>query len=209
MTAEEIEQKLCYLADRLEIRDVASAYCRGVDRFDREIVISVYHEDAFDDHSVFVGDRDEFWEFVHTMHGMYHQMTQHYVTNQIYEIDGNVAHVETYFFYAALNRNGPPFSFMGGRYVDKLEKRGGRWRFSERYMLPEWAAPAINAAEGPQTSEGGPNRLNLQPWQFEVAKGQVKVARDRSDPSYLRPLAIPRDRKCQFEALRPRNGDAD
>jgi hypothetical protein len=35
-------------------------YSRGIDRLDRELLMSVYHEDAIDDHGVFVGNREEF-----------------------------------------------------------------------------------------------------------------------------------------------------
>jgi hypothetical protein len=30
-------------------------YSRAIDRLDRELLLSVYHEDAVDDHGVFVG----------------------------------------------------------------------------------------------------------------------------------------------------------
>ncbi len=202
MTLEEIEQKLTYLMDREAIRDVVTSYCRGVDRFDRDLLLSTYHPDALDDHAGFVGNREEFWDFVRDMHGTHHRLTQHYVANHLAEIDGNTAHAETYFIYAALNKEGQPFSLMGGRYVDKLEKREGKWALLERYMFGEWAAPSINTAEGALTPEGGPNRRNLKPFAFDVMQGQIKTARDRSDPSYQRPLKIPPARKQEYDDIK-------
>jgi ketosteroid isomerase-like protein len=198
MSPEEIVEKLTYLLDRDAIRDVVTSYCRGVDRFDRDLLLSTYHPDAMDDHAGFVGDREEFYDWVRDMHGTHHKLTQHYVANHLVEIDGDVAHAETYMIYAALNQEGQPFSLMGGRYIDRLEKRDGKWAIAERYMLGEWAAPAINSAEGALTPEGGPNRRNLKPYAFEVMKSQAKPARDKTDPSYLRPLTVPPSRRSDY-----------
>jgi len=203
MTPDETQRKIGYLLDRQAIRDVVTDYCRGIDRFDRDLVLSVYHPDAMDDHSVFVGGAEAFWDFVRTMHGDHHHLTQHYVTNFVCEIDGAVAHAETYFLYAALNKEGAPFSLHGGRYIDRLEKRDGQWAIAERLMIPEWAAPAVNTPEGAATPEGGPNRRNLHPWQVEAASARtVGASRDRSDPSYARPLAIPPERKAAYDAIK-------
>jgi len=200
MTLEEMEAKLTYLLDRDAIRDVVTNYCRGVDRFDRELLLSVYHPDAKDDHGLYVGGPEEFWEWVRQMHGTHHNLTQHYVANHHVEIDGAVAHAETYFIYAALNKAGQPFSLHGGRYVDRLEKRDGKWAIAERLMFGEWSAPAINSEEGAKTPEGGTNRRNVKPHELEVAmRREMQPARDRSDPSYLRPLSIPAARRLDYE----------
>lgn len=198
MSPEEIASKLTYLLDREAIRDVVTTYCRGVDRFDRDLVMSTYHPEAMDDHASFVGDREEFWDFVYDMHGTHHRVTQHYVANHLAEIDGDTAHAETYFIYAALNVKGQPFSLVGGRYVDRLEKRDGRWAIADRLMMPEWMAPSINTVEGSQTPEGGPNRLNATPYGVESAKRQVKPSRDKNDPSYQRPLSIAPSRREDY-----------
>jgi len=202
MSPEEMEMQLTYLLDREAIRDVVTKYCRGVDRFDRELLLSVYHSDAKDDHGIFVGGREDFYAWVHNMHETYHKLTQHYVANHVVEIEGSVAHAETYFMYAALNRSGAPFSLMGGRYVDRLEKRAGKWAIAERLMLGEWAAPAINTEEGALTPEGGPNRRNIQPHEWKVMESHAKGSRDGADPSYLRPLQVKSSRKEEFERIK-------
>lgn len=40
------------LLDRQAIYDVMMRYCRGVDRFDADLITSAYHPDARDDHTV-------------------------------------------------------------------------------------------------------------------------------------------------------------
>jgi hypothetical protein len=207
MTPLEMEKALLHLLDREEICDVVTNYCRGVDRFDRDLLMTVFHDDALIDQGVFVGDKHDFWNFAHGMHSTHHHVTQHYVANHSCQIDGDVAHAETYFFYAALNKRGAPFSMIGGRYLDRLEKREGKWAIAERLTLGGWAAPAINQAEAAQTPEGGPNRLNLKPWQLEAASVQVKGSRDGDDPSYVRPLTISAERVRQYDQIRAKGGD--
>jgi len=204
MTPAEMEKAVIYLLDREAIRDVVTSYCRGVDRFDRELLLSTYHPDAVDDHAGFVGGREEFFDWVREMHGTYHRITQHYVANHHVEMDGDSAHAETYFIYAALNKEGTPFSLSGGRYIDRLEKRDGKWAIAHRYMLHEWSAPAINTVAAAGTPEGSPNRLNVKPHEFEIMKSQAKPARDKSDPSYLRPLTVPPHRRQDYETISDR-----
>ena len=55
MSQEAIPPALQQLIDRQQIHDCILRYCSGVDRFDREMLLSVYHPDAMDDHGAFVG----------------------------------------------------------------------------------------------------------------------------------------------------------
>lgn len=207
MALEDLERQLRHLLDREAIRDVVTSYARGVDRLDRELLMSAYHPDAVDDHAGFVGDREEFWEFANDLHGTFHRVTQHYIANHSAEIDGDTAHAETYFIFVAMNSDGQPFTMLGGRYIDKLDKRDGRWAISRRVSLGEWAAPSINTAKGAATPEGGPNRRYLKPYTLDVIKGQDKAARDASDPSYRRPLEVPADRVRQYRDHRAAAGE--
>lgn len=201
MTPTDIERKLNYLIDREEIRDVVTNYARAVDRLDRGLLMSVYHPDALDDHAGFVGDRDALWTFLNDLHGRFHRVTQHYIANHIAEIDGDTAHAETYFIFVSLNAEGQPFTLLGGRYVDRLEKRDRKWAIVRRLSLGEWAAPSVNTEEAAATPEGGPNRRYLEDFMVEVIRGQDKPSRNVADPSYRRPLDIEPSRKKQYEDL--------
>lgn len=207
MVLEDIERKLTFLLDREAIRDVVANYARGVDRLDRDLLMSVYHPDAIDDHAGFVGDREAFWSFVSDLHGKFHRVTQHFIANHSAEIDGDTAHAETYFIFVAMNNEGQPFTMLGGRYVDRLAKRDGEWAIMQRVALGEWAAPSINSVAGAATPEGGPNRRYLKPYALDVIKGQDKAARDRSDPSYRRPLEIPAERRRQYLDCKAAGGE--
>lgn len=202
MTPEEMQEKLTYLLDRQEILDVVVRYCRGVDRLDREMLLSAYHSDAIDDHSMFVGSPDEFWKWVEKMHSDNHGSTQHMIGNHFCEIEGDVAHCETYLSYSSLNKTGAPFSAIGGRYIDRMEKRNGKWAIAIRQYIVDWAAPSINTIEGAQTPEGGPNFDCLAPFEFKVAEGAAQPSRDSNDPSYRRPLEVPGSRLEDYQRLK-------
>lgn len=52
------------LKDRQEIWQCMTNYCRGVDRMDRELILTCYHPDAIDDHGAIAGDPAEFADWV-------------------------------------------------------------------------------------------------------------------------------------------------
>ena len=65
----------------------------------------------------------------------------------------------------------------GGRYIDRLERRGGRWAIAARVCTAEWETQAQSFLRNPPL---GPDVL---------ANGLV-MARDRTDVSYDRPLDV-------------------
>src|SRR4051794_15140502 len=102
-----IEDIVRELKDRQDIYDCVMRYCRGVDRFDRDLLASAYHSDAIDDHGEFVGPVQQFIDWAFAWHTKYQQRTQHSITNHICELDGDVAHAESYWTYHSVNREAP------------------------------------------------------------------------------------------------------
>ena len=163
------------MSDREEIWDCVTRYCRGMDRWDRELARSAYHDDAVDDHVGFCGPVDEFLDWAFDYHGG-QARHQHYVTNHSVEIDGDVAHAETYYlFVGTLLDEGAPLTVTGGRYLDRFEHREGRWAIAARVCLPEWSTEL-------------PSLLGNAAMDFVGLSGTV--ARDRTDSSYDRPLTV-------------------
>ena len=173
----EMRAKLGELADRAEILDCMYRYARGMDRFDRELVRSAYHADAIDHHAMFVGQVDDFldWAFA------YHEAQtchQHYLMNHTVELDGDEAHAETYYLFVGTDRDpAAPLRVVGGRYVDRLDRRAGRWAIAARVCLVEWQTEATSG---------------LSPAALDFLAGIGTVARDRTDASYDRPLVVQR-----------------
>jgi hypothetical protein len=176
MSVETLQQTVRILQDRQAILDCIHAYCRGVDRFDRELLLSAYHADAIDDHGIFAGSPSDFADWVFAFHGAQQHATQHIVTNHSCELDGDVAHTETYWMLAAMNTSGPALSFGGGRYIDRFERRNGRWAIAARKCLIDWG--------------GAPGESPIPHEVLALFTATGRPARDRSDPSYERPLTI-------------------
>jgi hypothetical protein len=188
MSPEDLERVVIELQDRQAIHDCLMTYSRAVDRLDRELLLSVYHEDAIDDHGVFVGTPEEFADWAIAMHTATHLSHQHCIFNSTCDLDGDVAHTETYYMFVGLNRQGAPFAMSGGRYLDRLEKREGRWAIALRICVRDWAP----LTETPETLDQASLTVvkSLDEATKELMRTGAQPARDRSDPSYQRPLTI-------------------
>ncbi len=164
------------LVERAQFLDCMHRYSRGMDRLDRALVRSAYHDDAIDDHSGYVAPVEEFldWAFDYHADQVRHQ---HYLSNHTVEIDGDVAHAETYYTFVGTWRDETkPLEMVGGRYLDRLERRDGRWAIAVRVCVAEWRARE-------------PSTLS----QRAVAVMAAGVTRDGTDVSYARPLTITRE----------------
>ncbi|BBX46332.1 nuclear transport factor 2 family protein [Mycobacterium cookii] len=174
---EQLKEQVRNLTDRAEIHDCLQRYARGIDRQDRELLRSAYHDGAVDDHVGFVGLVDDFidWAFA------YHQTQtrhQHYLLNHSVDIDGDTAHSETYYLFVGTDREpANHLTISGGRYVDRLERRDGRWGITHRVCVVEF-----NAESQSQITD---EVIAMMP--------QVRFGtRDTTDPSYDRPLVAAR-----------------
>lgn len=172
------EKILRELRDWQEIIDITYRFSRGVNRLDKELLRSVFHPDAIDDHSFFVGGRDDLLDWIDTVYTNI-SVTQHFVTNQTIDLDGDTAHVESYWFVANVGLEGVNVILRGGRYIDRFERREGRWAIAARACLVEWNA--------------GTNGMAIPPDVMAKLRETGKSAKDKSDLSYQRPLKIERE----------------
>lgn len=150
------------LLDKQAIHEVLTGYCRALDRCDVELMKRVYWKDAVDAHGIFEGNAHEFAEFIIAGIQQWFEVATHAISNVHIELAGNYAYSEAYLYsycrvagtrdkveavfgpeYAARQQYGtgapPAHDFvMGGRYVDKLEKRGDEWRIIHRTVVHDW-----------------------------------------------------------------------
>ncbi|QYB07142.1 nuclear transport factor 2 family protein [Rhodococcus sp. USK10] len=187
MAETELEVLVRELKDRQDIHDCVMNYARGVDRQDRELLLSVYHPDAIDDHGMFVGNREEFADWCLGMHIETHVSGQHCILNHVCDLDGNTAHSETYYMFAGMNREGAPLGVSGGRYIDRFEKRSGRWAIAHRVCVRDWAT-GIDRPDLNDPSTLTAIRHALDPGKLELLTRAPASRRDRFDLSYDRPL---------------------
>lgn len=196
----QLAEKVAELWDREQIRQCLHRYARGVDRFDREMILSAFHPDFLDEHGKFVGTPEEFVTWALEMHEGAHMSHQHCLLNHSAEIVGDTAHAETYFLFVSMNRNGKPVTIGGGRYIDRLEKRAGDWRIAARVTLRDWSLMDEIADMSDLTSFTSTRAL-LAIAEKAFMNADRGPARNFSDPSYDRPLVVDPARREEFRRL--------
>lgn len=180
----QLRQELRYLRDRQDILDCINRYGRGLDRLDAALIESAYHSDAIDNHGPFVGPVPEFVNFAIEVEGSL-LWTHHGISSHNCEIEGDSAHAESYVHWFVRMPDGKTLGAGGGRYLDRLERRDGKWRIVLRRLLMDWSF------EVPYSGWLGPD------WDG------VRGSRDKSDPSYARPLDLPPALRQALAAKRP------
>ncbi|MGY3323989.1 nuclear transport factor 2 family protein [Pseudomonas fluorescens] len=172
---EELLANVRLLLDRQAISDCVIRYCRAVDRFDRDLLRTVYHEDATDDHGAFCGGREAFIDWAFAYHNEYQISHHHIITNHMAEIEGDTAHAETYWLFFGENRTKPD-TVAVGRYVDRFEKRDGHWAIAARVCVTE-SINELTPAEIPEVFR-------------QLQMGNATSARSKDDVSWMRPLNV-------------------
>lgn len=134
------EQQLQLLLDKQAIHELIHAYCNAADRRDTEKMRSLYHADAIDDHGGFF--KGLAMEFIDRLPDIQAPMEilHHNVTTVNIKLDGNYGEGEVYVlaFHKVATDAEPLDLLIGGRYLDKYEKRDGVWKFSHRAVLADW-----------------------------------------------------------------------
>ena len=168
---EALRRDVRYLKDRLDILDCVNNQSRGHDRHDVELMTSVYHDDGIDEHGPTVKLGPDYGEWANEVHSATFEDHLHNITTHTCEIEGDAAHCESYVIGSMLARDGKTMLLMGGRYLDRLERRDGAWRIALRRCTIEWAL----SGDGSLLRSG-------------AFKGFLKGTWDQNDLSYARPL---------------------
>jgi len=135
------EAALVALLDEREIREVVLRYCRGVDRLDRELVRSCFHEDATDSHGNFEGGVEPLLDWMWGVLTKF-DSTMHFVGNLLIEVSADLERARAETYGVAFHRGDPdkPHRNLvnGFRYVDRFERRDEVWRIARRTVVTEW-----------------------------------------------------------------------
>ena len=132
------DQRIEALIAKAEITEKIYLYGRGCDRADINILKSLYHPDAIEDHGVFKGKAHDFCEMVARESPRIPSMS-HHLSNVVIELEGEMAHSECYFLATGFGQEkGAPDVMIGGRYLDRFEKRSGEWKVADRQVVFDW-----------------------------------------------------------------------
>jgi hypothetical protein len=143
------DSQLQALVDKQAITEVIYRYARALDRCDLELLRSCFHSDSSHDHGDFTGNSFDFCEWAIELL-LRLTATQHHIGNVLIDLEGNVAHTETY--WVAYHRipaqaggsgvvagQGHELDlFIGGRYIDRMEQRAGEWKIARRTGIHDW-----------------------------------------------------------------------
>jgi hypothetical protein len=171
----QLERRLQKLTDRQEILDCIARHARGCDRFDADLLASAYCEDGVDEHGCAVNRGADYPAWANAQHAKGSRQNLHHITTHSCEIDGDVAHAESYVIAVFLNANEDVARLTAGRYVDRLERRDGEWRIALRRSILDVTMKA--------------DASQLSTPQFREL-GYLRGLRDRRDVSYARPLNL-------------------
>ena len=135
------EALLQEILDEFQLRKLVHCYCRAVDRGDLATLRELYHHDAGDAHGAFsTGSVDDFLGELAAARPYIRSM-QHHITTVNFAISGDSAEGEIYTIAIhTLAGSGRDVDLVvGGRYLDKYEKRDGTWKFIERTIVTDSA----------------------------------------------------------------------
>ena len=136
------------MADRAALQHLAWTYCHAIDRRDYELLRTLYHEDAIDDHSpMYCGPASGFIDWLPAMMENW-EATAHIIGNMLFLIDGDHAEGELTSMAYHRTKDGTREFIAHGRYIDRYEKRGGVWKFLRRSLVLDWSEERETAQPG-------------------------------------------------------------
>ena len=113
---------------------------RGLDRLDKDLLLSTFHPDANTDYGFFKGGPEAFVEMAYS--ALQDHLANHHMIGQVnIDVEGEVAFGEVYFqaFHRIVTDGTERDLFISGRYVDRYEKRNGIWKIAFRSEVNDWA----------------------------------------------------------------------
>jgi hypothetical protein len=142
-----LPDRLQELLDKQDIHELFMRYARSFDRTDYDLVVSVFQPDATHNHDGTDRPVSELLEALKNPRRHAVRSLSHLVGNELIELHGDVAFGESY--YLACHRvehDGRDWDWIvGGRYLDRVERRDGEWRIAHRTMVYDWArVDAVN-----------------------------------------------------------------
>jgi ketosteroid isomerase-like protein len=179
---EKLESTVAYLEDRQQINDVYLRYMRGFDRNDVELMRSAFWPDAQINYGRQSNSFEEFVVRHLNWHTKWLAHYMHIISNESVSIVGDVAHAETYVTRLSSDGKDGKSMIVAGRYIDRLDRRNGKWRIAVREFIPSFATETVTSMDAYFGKEEWPR------------SGCRVGTLDRQDPSYLRPLN-PRENK--------------
>ena len=131
------------LIAKQDITELIYLYMRGLDRWDAELLHSLFHQDAWCEYGFMNGGAGAFIDYcMEALAG--HEANHHFVGNILIDVDGDEAFGEVYFnaYHKIRGDEGFEDMIIAGRYLDRYQRRQGQWKFAYRSELVDWSHSA-------------------------------------------------------------------
>ena len=138
------------------IRDLSTAYARGLDRWDAALMRSAFHADATVDYGFYQGSALAFVDWAQDLLKT-HRANQHMMGQVAIDFDGeDRAFGEVYMFayHRVIEGGAETDMIIAGRYADRYDRRDGVWRIAHRAEIVDWGSTAP-ASDGFLAALGG------------------------------------------------------
>lgn len=155
-------QQLESLLARQAITDQIHRYCHAIDRCDLEMLSSVFHANSTHEHGSYQGSSAAFCGFAMDLLEKI-DATQHIAGNVLIDIvSESLAFSETYWIshhriaagialpsaFADHNLEIDEDVMIGGRYIDRFERRDNVWKIAHRTGIHDWQRWMISDPRG-------------------------------------------------------------
>jgi len=145
MSMHELEARLDAVESQLAIQRLVAEYAQAFDNHDEKLLRGIWHEGAVlalgDAFGNFTGV-DAIIESAHTNWAQMPHM-HHWMANTIVDLDGDTATATSAVDVLVTHVELGPTQ-ISGFYLDKLERRNGRWGFVERKFELHYLTPLQN-----------------------------------------------------------------
>lgn len=128
------------LLDRDAIRQCLVRLARGEDRRDASLIRAALWPDSVTDYGMYRSGFDDYLAWV-VPGAEAITNTQHVLGQSFIDLAGNTAKAETQVisYHRVDYGEAEHDTCIGGRYLDRFERRAGEWRIVERTMLYDWS----------------------------------------------------------------------
>jgi SnoaL-like domain len=172
---EQLQREVRHLMDRQAILDCIARHARGHDRHDVELLSNAYHPDGVDEHGFAINAGPKYAQWANAIHSAGSRLHLHNITTHICDIDGDVAHCESYVLVGLLNHDEKSARLINGRYIDRLERRNGVWKIALRRCTVDLLI-------------SGDASILKAP--IFIEQGYIKGMQDKRDLCYQHPLKL-------------------
>lgn len=125
------------------IRRCIAALARGEDRRDADIIRGCFWSDASVNFGIFVGSFDEYLAWVvpgaPSIRVTLHTLGQSLIRHEGADMAAAVVESHVTAYHRVDYGEADHDLFLGGRYLDQMERRGDEWRIARRTMIYDWS----------------------------------------------------------------------